>query len=132
MTDGAVPTSEVTEYLDHLRNERDVSPNTVLAYGRDLEELVTFFSTYYGGEAWSWQGVNIPSDRVYFALTIVSLTLVITALYRWTRFGLDTRAVVGVQGVEEQGVVDRDVRADAPQLADARVPPQPATNPLSA
>jgi sulfate-transporting ATPase len=47
----------------------------------------------YPTNAWSWQGVNIPSDRVYFALTIVGLTLVITALYRWTRFGLDTRAV---------------------------------------
>ena len=32
------------------------------------------------------------SDRVYLALTVIGLTLVITALYRWTRFGLDTRA----------------------------------------
>jgi len=47
----------------------------------------------YPTDAWSWQGVNIPSDRVYFALTIVVLTVAITALYRWTRFGLDTRAV---------------------------------------
>ena len=47
----------------------------------------------FPSDAWSWQGVNIPMDRVYLALTIVVLTIVITALYRWTRFGLDTRAV---------------------------------------
>jgi integrase/recombinase XerC len=51
-------TSEIAEYLEHLRNERDVSPNTVVAYERDLSELVTFLSTYYGGEEWSWQGVD--------------------------------------------------------------------------
>jgi len=67
MSDGAVPSSEVTEYLDHLRNERDVSPNTVLAYRRDLEELVTFFGTYYGGEAWSWQGVDRLAIRAFLA-----------------------------------------------------------------
>ena len=51
-------TSEIAEYLEHLRNERDVSPNTVVAYERDLSELVAFLSTYYGGEEWSWQGVD--------------------------------------------------------------------------
>jgi len=50
-------------------------------------------SAIYPTDTWSWQGVNIPSDRVYFAITILALTLAITALYRWTRFGLDTRAV---------------------------------------
>jgi len=67
VTAGAVPSSEVTEYLDHLRNERDVSPNTVLAYSRDLGELVTFFSTYYAGEAWSWQGVDRLAIRAFLA-----------------------------------------------------------------
>jgi len=51
-------TAEIAEYLEHLRNERDVSPNTVVAYERDLSELVTFLSTYYGGDEWSWQGVD--------------------------------------------------------------------------
>ena len=45
------PSPEVDEYLEHLRGERDVSPNTILAYGRDLKELVEFFSNYYGGGA---------------------------------------------------------------------------------
>jgi integrase/recombinase XerC len=51
-------TSEIAEYLEHLRNERDVSPNTVVAYERDLSELIAFLSTYYGGAEWSWQGVD--------------------------------------------------------------------------
>jgi integrase/recombinase XerC len=49
---------EVADFLEHLEKERDVSPNTLLAYGRDLGELVTFLGGYYGGGAWSWQGVD--------------------------------------------------------------------------
>jgi integrase/recombinase XerC len=59
--------SELAEYLEHLRNERDVSPNTLLAYERDLSELVTFFSGYYGGEGWSWQGVDRLAIRGFLA-----------------------------------------------------------------
>lgn len=62
-----VPSSEVAEYLEHLRSERDVSPNTILAYARDLSELVYFFSTYYGGNDWSWQGVDRLAIRGFLA-----------------------------------------------------------------
>ena len=47
----------------------------------------------YPSKPWTWQGQTVLSDRVYLAVTVIGLTLVITALYRWTRFGLDTRAV---------------------------------------
>ncbi|MFI5228841.1 MAG: tyrosine recombinase XerC [Gemmatimonadales bacterium] len=50
--------SRVTEYLEHLAKERDVSPNTVRAYTRDLGEFVEFLGRYYGGEQWTWQGVD--------------------------------------------------------------------------
>jgi integrase/recombinase XerC len=50
--------AEVADYLDHLAKERDVSPNTVRAYERDLREFVEFLGRYYGGGAWSWQGVD--------------------------------------------------------------------------
>src|SRR5690349_4722056 len=50
--------NEITDFLTHLAKERDVSPNTVKAYGRDLAELVEFLGDYYGGAAWSWQGVD--------------------------------------------------------------------------
>ena len=46
----------------------------------------------YPSNRWTWQGQSVLSDRVYLAITVVVLTLVLTALYRWTRFGLDTRA----------------------------------------
>ena len=46
----------------------------------------------YPSKPWTWQGQTVLSDRVYLALTVIGLTLVITVLYRWTRFGLDTRA----------------------------------------
>ncbi len=48
----------IADYLHHLAKERDVSPNTVSAYDRDLREFVGFLSRYYGGAAWSWQGVD--------------------------------------------------------------------------
>jgi sulfate-transporting ATPase len=47
----------------------------------------------YPSNRWTWQDMTVLSDRVYLALTIVGLTIVIGALYKWTRFGLDTRAV---------------------------------------
>ena len=50
--------AEIADYLDHLAKERDVSPNTVRAYDRDLREFVEFLGRYYGGGAWSWQGVD--------------------------------------------------------------------------
>lgn len=49
---------EITDYLDHLAKERDVSPNTVRAYERDLREFVKYLGMYYSGAGWSWQGVD--------------------------------------------------------------------------
>jgi integrase/recombinase XerC len=48
----------VRDYLAHLAKERDVSPNTVRAYERDLGEFVEFLGRYYGGKAWAWDGVD--------------------------------------------------------------------------
>jgi integrase/recombinase XerC len=62
-----VPSPDVAEYLEHLRSERDVSPNTIVAYSRDLSELVFFLSSYYGGDGWSWQGVDRLAIRGFLA-----------------------------------------------------------------
>lgn len=43
------------------------------------------------------QGMTVLSDRVYLAVAVVILTIVITAAYRWTRFGLLTRATAESQ-----------------------------------
>jgi integrase/recombinase XerC len=50
--------NDVEEYLTHLAKERDVSPNTVKAYRRDLKEFVEFLSGYYGAGGWSWEGID--------------------------------------------------------------------------
>jgi integrase/recombinase XerC len=48
--------AEVTEYLTHLEKERDVSPHTVKAYGRDLDALTEFCDRHYGD--WKWETVD--------------------------------------------------------------------------
>jgi len=57
--------AEVADYLDHLAKERDVSPNTVRAYDRDLRGFVDFLGKYYGGSSWSWQGVDRIAMRAF-------------------------------------------------------------------
>jgi ABC-type branched-subunit amino acid transport system permease subunit len=47
----------------------------------------------YPQHAYTVGGMVITVDRVWFALTIVAVALALTALYRLTRFGLQTRAV---------------------------------------
>jgi integrase/recombinase XerC len=48
----------VADFLTHLEKERDLSPHTVRAYGRDLDALGRYLSNYYGGADWSWAGVD--------------------------------------------------------------------------
>lgn len=50
------PRAEVTEYLAHLEKERDVSPHTVKAYARDLEDFTEFCNRHYGD--WNWSTVD--------------------------------------------------------------------------
>jgi integrase/recombinase XerC len=47
---------EIREYLEHLEKERDVSPHTVKAYGRDLEAFTDFCNRHYGD--WTWTTVD--------------------------------------------------------------------------
>jgi len=57
-TPAAELSSEVTDFLLHLEKERNVSPNTVLAYRRDLATFGEFLGEYYGTAAWTWQGID--------------------------------------------------------------------------
>jgi integrase/recombinase XerC len=58
---------DVAEYLRHLEKERDVSPNTLKAYARDLHDFVAYLSGYYGTERWSWEGVDRLAMRGFLA-----------------------------------------------------------------
>jgi integrase/recombinase XerC len=49
---------EIQDFLEHLEKERNVSPNTLKAYRRDLDELLSFLGQYYGEREWTWQGVD--------------------------------------------------------------------------
>ncbi len=60
-------TGEVAEFLTHLEKERDVSPHTLTAYRRDLEEFVEFLGKYYGVGEWSWQGLDRLAIRGFLA-----------------------------------------------------------------
>jgi integrase/recombinase XerC len=48
---------ELKAFLDHLEKERQVSPNTVRAYGRDLEQFVDFLDRHTGG-SWTFAKVD--------------------------------------------------------------------------
>lgn len=47
----------VSEWLEHLEKERQVSPHTVSAYKRDLEAFIEFAGRYYDGQ-WTWQTID--------------------------------------------------------------------------
>jgi integrase/recombinase XerC len=49
---------EAADFLRWLETERNDSPNTVKAYGRDLAAFAAFLDGYYGGRTWTWAGVD--------------------------------------------------------------------------
>jgi integrase/recombinase XerC len=84
--------SDVDEYLRHLAKERDVSPNTVTAYRRDLAAFVEYLGGYYGADGWSWEGVDRLTMRGFLAhlsrrgvgkRTIARTLSAVRSFYRW-------------------------------------------------
>ena len=84
-----------------LRNHRAVA-KAVASLG--LASLLTALVNYqvgsqqllagpiYPQQRYTVGGVSIPMDRVWFAVTIIAVALVLTAIFRLTPFGLATRA----------------------------------------
>jgi len=62
VTGGVSPRTEVQDFLKHLQDERQLSPNTVRAYRRDLHQLETFLSEFFGRDDWSWEDDEV--DRL--------------------------------------------------------------------
>src|SRR3990172_13072625 len=56
---------EVADFLRFLAVERNDSPHTVKAYGRDLASFVQFLERFYGITDWKWAGVDRLAIRGY-------------------------------------------------------------------
>jgi integrase/recombinase XerC len=50
--------NHLESFLTHLEKERDLSPNTVTAYTRDLAELTTYLAQQRGTETYDWGTVD--------------------------------------------------------------------------
>ena len=50
-----------------MEKERDVSPHTLKAYRRDLDELLEYLASYYGANTWTWQGIDRLAIRGFLA-----------------------------------------------------------------
>ena len=58
---------EIADFLRHLSAERNDSPHTVKAYGRDVASFATFLDGFYGMTAWKWAGVDRLAVRGWLA-----------------------------------------------------------------
>ena len=55
----------VDDFLRYARAERRLSPNTVSAYRRDLDQFEAFVSAYEGTRDWGWADVHRVSIRSF-------------------------------------------------------------------
>jgi integrase/recombinase XerC len=53
---------DIEAFLTHLAKERDVSPNTLRAYRKDMASFQAFLGTRFGG-TWTWDQVDRPMLR---------------------------------------------------------------------
>ncbi len=57
-TSSAAAKPEIADFIRYLGAERNDSPHTVTAYGRDLAAFAAFLDAFYGGPVWTWAGVD--------------------------------------------------------------------------
>jgi integrase/recombinase XerC len=65
-TETPLPT-EIAEFLVHLEKARDLSPNTISAYTRDLREFSTWLAATHGEAGWQWDALSRTHIRGYLA-----------------------------------------------------------------
>jgi tyrosine recombinase XerC len=83
---------EVTEFLVHLEKERNVSPNTVLAYRRDLAAFSAWLGQHFGEHPWQWSTLTRLELRGWLAhrqrqglarRTLARGLSAVRSFYRW-------------------------------------------------
>ena len=126
---------EIADFLRHLGVERNDSPHTVKAYGRDVEGFATFLDGYYGGTAWKWAGVDRLAVRGYLAdgarrgLSKRSMARALSAIRTFYRFlnvhhGLEVNPAraAATPKLEKKlpGYLDRGAMDKLFQLAESR------------
>ena len=57
----------ITDFLEHLEKQRDVSPHTLTAYSRDLAAFTDFLAAHYGADEWGWEGIDRRVIRAFVA-----------------------------------------------------------------
>ena len=84
--------AEIDEFLVHLKKERDLSANTLLAYTRDLGEFSTWLAVAHGINGWEWNTLNRTEIRGFMAhltrrglakRSIARSLSAIRSFYRW-------------------------------------------------
>lgn len=105
----AAPRPEIEAFLLFLEKERNDSPHTVKAYGRDLARFQSFADGYYGGaRRWTWRSVDrlalrsFMGDLARAGLSKRSIGRAMSALRTFYRFlglrhGLDVNPARGVR-----------------------------------
>jgi integrase/recombinase XerC len=82
----------IAEFIRHLADGRQLSSHTVVAYRRDLTEFAAFLARYYGGEEWTWGGVDRLALRAFLAdmsrrglsrRTIARKLSAVRSFFRW-------------------------------------------------
>jgi len=123
------------DFLRWLSAERNDSPHTVKAYGRDVEAFAAFLDDYYGKGTWRWAGVDRLAVRGFLAAgqqrgwSKRSLARALSALRTFYRFlnlhhGIEVNparaAATPKLDKRLPGYLDREAVARLFELAEAR------------
>ncbi len=84
--------ADVAEFLEHLEKERDLSPNTLVAYRRDLAGFCEWLGTHYAERGWEWGALTRHDLRGWLAhrqraglakRTLARGLSAVRSFYRW-------------------------------------------------
>ncbi len=83
---------EIGEFLIHLAKERDLSPNTISAYTRDLRDFSSYLASTKGAASWDWNELGRAEMRGFLAhctrrglakRSIARALSAVRSFYRW-------------------------------------------------